>query len=180
MTTGATHRSHPQDPLTSRDTPNTNVIFRFCCMWVFGFPPKILKNLIEGLCWHRLFYLCPVRRVIPAESLPNISTTREKYEVLFHDFRENFNYHLCYRQPFLAGLWISCLYWQKWPIFHLFLKCLFLFTKTSKGWFQSKISWGMSMSCPPFLYLTFVDPLWSKKRAQIRQNWPDLPWSKLK
>ena len=53
------HRSHSDDPWTSTDTPNTIITFRFCCMWVLGFPPKIVKNLIEGLCWHRLFYLCP-------------------------------------------------------------------------------------------------------------------------
>ena len=37
------------------DTPNTIVIFRFCCMCVFVFPPKIVKNLMDCLWWNRLF-----------------------------------------------------------------------------------------------------------------------------
>ena len=55
MTTGATHRNLRQAHLH----PNTIITFRFCCKWVYGVLPKIVKYLIWGLRWNKLFYLCP-------------------------------------------------------------------------------------------------------------------------
>ena len=53
------YRSHPLEPRTSIVTPNTIITFRFCWKWVFGFPQKILKPLMEGLHQPILFDLCP-------------------------------------------------------------------------------------------------------------------------
>jgi hypothetical protein len=53
------HRRPPQEPKTGIKIPNRSITFRFCCNWVFGVLLKILKNLMEGLHQHSLFYLCP-------------------------------------------------------------------------------------------------------------------------